>query len=127
VASGAPIVLGLRKISINRSCNKIVHLLVDMNNHIIKGLVDIEALMLVTIVSVVKELGIMHLVIGFKFYKIALGVVRSTMGKINELPIYDVGEMLCKMDFMVVDTNGYDVMLELYFLIKIKHVVDIEQ
>jgi hypothetical protein len=127
VAFGAPTVLGLRKISINQSRNKIVHLLVDMNNHIIKGLVDTKASMLVTIVSVIKELGIMHLVIGFKFYKIALRVVRLAMGKINELPIYDIKEVLCKMDFMVVDTYGYNVMLELYFLIKIKHVVDIEQ
>jgi hypothetical protein len=25
------------------------------------------------------------------------------MGIINELPVYDVGEVVCKMDFMVVD------------------------
>jgi hypothetical protein len=31
------------------------------------------------------------------------------MGRINDLPI-QVGEMVCKMDFMVVDINKYDVL-----------------
>jgi len=47
------------------------------------------------------------------------------MGKINELPVH-VGEIFCKMDFMVVDTYGYDVLLGLDFLIKIGVIVNIE-
>jgi hypothetical protein len=46
------------------------------------------------------------------------------MGKINELPVH--GEIFCKMDFMVVDTYGYDVLLGLDFLIKIGVIVNIE-
>ncbi len=34
---------------------------------------------------------------------------------------------MCKMDFMVMDTNEYDVLFGLNFLIKIGIVVDIEQ
>jgi hypothetical protein len=49
------------------------------------------------------------------------------MGRINELPVYDIREVVWKMDFMVVDTNGYDVLFGLDFLIKIRPIVDIEQ
>ncbi len=42
-----------------------------MNNHIIEGLVNTGVSMLVIVANVVKELGIMHLVIGLKSYKIA--------------------------------------------------------
>jgi hypothetical protein len=48
------------------------------------------------------------------------------MGRINDLPIH-VGEVVCKMNFMVVDIDGYDVLLGLYVFIKIGVVVDIEQ
>jgi hypothetical protein len=50
-------------------------LLVDMNNHIIEGLVNIGALMSNIIVNMIKELGIMHLVVLLKSYKIASNVV----------------------------------------------------
>jgi hypothetical protein len=46
-----------------------------MNNHIIEGLVDTGVSMSVIVDSVVKELSIMHLVIGLESYKIAPGVV----------------------------------------------------
>jgi hypothetical protein len=54
-----------------------------MNNHIIEGLVNTGVSMLVIVANVVKELGIMHLVIGLKSYIIALGVVTWAMGRIN--------------------------------------------
>jgi len=38
-----------------------------------------------------------------------------------------IRETTCSMVFMVVDINNYDVLLGLYFLIKIKVVVDIEK
>jgi hypothetical protein len=47
------------------------------------------------------------------------------MGTIGELLVH-MGKVLCKIDFMVVDTNGYDVLLGLDLLIKIGVVVDIE-
>jgi hypothetical protein len=39
-----------------------------------------------------------------------LGMVIQSMGKFNELLIC-VGEVICRMDFMVVDTYEYDVLL----------------
>lgn len=47
----------------------------EMNNYISEWLIHIKALMLVIIVSVVRELGIMHLVDGSKFYKTTSRVV----------------------------------------------------
>jgi hypothetical protein len=47
----------------------------EMNNYISEGLINIRALMSIIIANVVREFGIMHLVIGFKFYKTILGVV----------------------------------------------------
>jgi hypothetical protein len=46
------------------------------------------------------------------------------MERTNDLPIC-VGEVVCKMNFMVVDIDGYDILLGLDVLIKIG-VVDIE-
>jgi predicted aspartyl protease len=46
-----------------------------MNNHIIQGLIDIGASMLIITINVVRELGIMHLVVSLKSYKIAFRVV----------------------------------------------------
>jgi hypothetical protein len=38
-----------------------------------------------------------------------------------------IGETSCRMVFMVVDTNSYDILLGLDFLIKIGVVLDIKQ
>jgi len=68
--------LTLCMININNSQrSKSLHLLMEINNNISKGLVDTKASMFVLITSMVKELGIMHLVLKSKSYKIASGVV----------------------------------------------------
>jgi hypothetical protein len=64
-----------------------------MNNHIIEGLVDSGASMSIIIISVLRELGIMHLVVGSKSYKTTSRVVIHAMGRINDLPIH-VGEVI---------------------------------
>jgi len=67
------IVPTLRKIYINKTHrSKTLHLLVEINNYVVEGLVDTRASMFVMVVVVVRELGIMHLVIKSEIYKIAL-------------------------------------------------------
>jgi predicted aspartyl protease len=46
-------------------------LLVEINNYVIEGLVDIGASMFIMVVAVIRELGMMHLVIGSEIYKTA--------------------------------------------------------
>jgi len=58
----------LKRISISKNYSKIIHLLVEMNNHIIEGLVDTRASMSIIATSVVRELGIVHLVPRLKSY-----------------------------------------------------------
>ncbi len=54
----------------------------------VEGLVDTRASMFIIMdVAVVRELGIMHLVIGSETYKTTLGVVTQAMGRIDEVPI----------------------------------------
>ncbi len=69
-------------------------MLIEINNYVVEGLVDIEASMSIMVVVVVRELGIMHLVTGFETYKIVFGVVAQAMGRINEvlsrLEVYNV-------------------------------------
>jgi predicted aspartyl protease len=66
----------LRRICINKTHrSKTLHLLVEINNYVVEGLVDIGASMSVMATAMVRELGIMHLVAGFETYKIASGVV----------------------------------------------------
>jgi predicted aspartyl protease len=48
---------------------------VEINNYVVERLVDTGASMSVMAVAVVRELGIMHLVVGSETYKTTLGVV----------------------------------------------------
>jgi hypothetical protein len=71
----------VRKINIHKnSHNKTLHLLVELNNNLLEGLVDTNASMSVMFATVVCELGIMHLVFRFKAYKMASRVVRQPLG-----------------------------------------------
>ncbi len=82
--------------------------------------------MFVLAVVVVKELGIMHLVIGSETYKTTLAVVTQAMGRIDEIFV-KVGGVQCTMTFMVVDMDNYDVLFGLDFLIKIGAIMDVER
>jgi predicted aspartyl protease len=115
------------KICINKMHqNKTLHLLVEINNYVVEGLVDTGASVFVMAVAVVRKLGIMHLVIGFETYKTTSGVVTQALSKIDKVPI-KVGGVLCTMTFIVIDTNSYDILLGLDFLIKIGAIVDVER
>jgi hypothetical protein len=100
--------------------------LVEINGYLIEGLVDTGASMSVMAAAVVRELGMMHLVSGSKTYKTASGVVTQVMGRIEEV-LVKAGGVQCTMTYMVVDTDSYDVLLGLDFLIKIGAVVDVER
>jgi predicted aspartyl protease len=107
----------LRKICINKTHqSKTLHLLVKINNYVVEGLVDTGASMSVMAAAIIKELGMMHLVIGSETYKTASGIVAHALGKIDEVPM-KVGGVQCTMNFMVVDTDSYDVLLGLDFLL----------
>ncbi len=66
----------LRRICINKNHrSKTLHLLVEVNNYVVEGLVDTGASMIVMAAAVVRELGMMHLVTGSETYKTASGVI----------------------------------------------------
>jgi predicted aspartyl protease len=116
-----------RKICINKTHrSKTLHLLVEINNYVVKGLVDTRASMSIMVAVVVRELGMMHLVTGSETYKTVLGVVTQAMGRIDEVPV-KVGGVQCAMTFMVMDMDNYNVFLGLDFLMKIGAVVDVER
>jgi predicted aspartyl protease len=94
-----------------------LHLLVEINNYVVEGLVDIGTSMSIMATTIVKELGIMHLVTKSETYKTMFGVVIQAIGRINKIPI-KVRNVQCTMTFMVVDTDSYDILLGLDFLIK---------
>jgi len=78
----------LRKICINKTHrSKTLHLLVEINNYVVEGLVDTRASMFVVVVAVVRELGMMHLMTGSETYKTASGVVTQALGRIDEVPV----------------------------------------
>jgi hypothetical protein len=80
----------------------------------IEGLVDIGASMSIMVASVVRELGIMHLVAGHETYKMTFNIVTQALKRIIELPV-KVGEIMCQMIFLVVDTDNYDLLFGLDF------------
>jgi predicted aspartyl protease len=117
----------LRRICINKTHrSKTLQLLVEINNYVVEGLVDSGASMSIMVAAMVRELGIMHLIAGFETYKTASGVVTQALGRIDEVPV-KVGGVQCTMTFMVVETDSYDVLLGLDFLIKIGAIVDVER
>jgi hypothetical protein len=117
----------LRRLYISKTHrSKTLHLTIEVNQCLIEGLVDTGASMSVMAAAVVRELGLMHLVSGSETYKTASGAITQAPGRINEVPI-KVGEVRCKMTFMVVDTDSYDILLGLDLLIKIGAIVDVEQ
>jgi predicted aspartyl protease len=117
----------LRKIYVNKThWSKILHLPVEISNCIVEGLVDTGASMSVLAAAVVRELGIMHLVTGNESYKTASRVITRALGRVDEIQVR-IGGIQCAMTFMVVDTDGYDMLLGLDFLMKIGAVVDVEQ
>jgi len=117
----------LRRLCINKTHrSKTLHLSVEVNQCLIEGLVDIGASMSIMAATVVRELGLMHLVTGSEAYKTASGALTQALGRIEEVPI-KVGGVQCRMTFMVVDTDSYDVLLGLDLLIKIGAIVDVEQ
>jgi predicted aspartyl protease len=62
----------LRRICINKTCrSKTFHLLMEINNYVVEGLVDTGVSMFVMATAVVRELGIMHLVARSETYKTA--------------------------------------------------------
>jgi hypothetical protein len=99
---------------------------IEINGYLIEGLVDIGASMSVMAAAVVRKLGVMHLISGSKTYKTASGVVTQAMGRIDEV-LVKARKVQCAMTFMVVDTDSYDVLLGLDFLIKIGAIVDVER
>jgi hypothetical protein len=76
--------------------------------------------------AVVREMGMMHLVSRSETYKTASGMVTQAMGRIDEMSV-KTGGVQCAMTFMIVDTNSYDMLLGLDFLIKIGAIVDVER
>jgi predicted aspartyl protease len=124
MVSAAP---ALRRICVNKTHrSKTLHLSVEINGYLVEGLVDTGASMSVMVVAVVREMGMMHLVSGSESYKTASSIVTQAMGRIDEVSI-KTGGVQCLMTFMVVDTDSYDVLLGLDFLIKIGAIVDVER
>jgi hypothetical protein len=74
--------MAVRRINVNKTHhNKTLHLLVEINNHLVEGLLDIGASMSIMLAGVVRELSIMHLVSRLDSYKTALGVVIQALGR----------------------------------------------
>jgi predicted aspartyl protease len=124
VVSPVPTIKQICVNKMNRS--KTLHLPVEINRCVIKGLLDTGASIFVMAAAIVRELGMMHLIVGSETYKIASGVVTQALGQIDEVPMM-VGGVQCTMTLMVVDTNSYNVLLGLDFLIKIGAIVDVDQ
>jgi predicted aspartyl protease len=124
VVSATP---SLKRICVSKTHrSKTLHLPVDISDCIIEGLVDTGASMSVLAPAVVRELGIMHLVTWNESYKTTSGIVTQALGWVDEVQV-KIGGVQCAMTFMVVDTDGYDVLLGLDFLMKIGAMVDVER
>jgi len=58
-----------------KNCSKTLHLLMEVNDHIVEQLIGKSVSMSIMFAHVVWGLGIMYLIIGNETYKTTLGVV----------------------------------------------------
>ncbi len=78
--------LAIKRVSINIAHHgKTLHLVMEINQALIEGFVDIGASMLVIVAIIVKELGIMHLVVGHETYMTTSSTVTHALGRIIKL------------------------------------------
>jgi hypothetical protein len=92
---------------------------VEINQALLEGLVDIGASMFVMATSVVRELKIMHWVSRHETYKTIFGMITQALGIIIRIPMTK-GKVICQIIFLIVDTNSYDLLLGQIFLWKSK-------
>ncbi len=98
IVNNTPIV---KRTSMNKNYRrKTMHLPVEINNGMIEGLVDTGASMLVIAASIVRELGIMHLVSGHETYKTTSGTITTALGRLDDIHV-QVGNVVCNMVFLV--------------------------
>jgi hypothetical protein len=98
---------------------------VEINQVLLEGLVDTKVSMLIMAPNVVKELGIMHLVLGHETYKTTSSIITQALGKIIDIPV-TLGKVVCQMVFLV-NIDNYDLLVRLDFLIKIGAMGDVEK
>jgi hypothetical protein len=78
------------------------------------------------VANIIQKLGIMHLVSGHETYKTTYGTITTTLGRLDDIHVC-VGNVVCSMVFLVVDTYTRDLLLGLDFVMKIRVVVDVEK
>jgi predicted aspartyl protease len=89
----------VRRISINITYrSKTMHFLMEINNGVIKGLVDTGTSMSVMAANIIQELWIMHLVSKHETYKTTSKIVTTALGRLDDIPVH-VGNVVCNMVF----------------------------
>jgi hypothetical protein len=98
----------ISQINVNRTHhNETLHFVMRSTSPRIEGLVDIKASMYVMAIIVVRELGIIHLVVGREIYNTTFGIVTQALGRINQILII-FSKIICQMVFLVIDMDNYD-------------------
>jgi hypothetical protein len=68
----------------------------------------------------------MHLVLRLETYKTTSGIITTTLGRLDDILVC-VGNVVCSMVFLMVDTYTYDLLLGLNFFMKIGTIVNVEK
>jgi hypothetical protein len=76
--------------------------------------------------NIVRKLGIIQLVSRHETYKTISMTITIALGRLDDILVC-VGNVVCNMVFLVVDTGTYDLLLGLDFLMKIGAMVDVEK
>ncbi len=119
--------LTIRQVYINKTHhNKIFHLVVEINWTLIESFVDTDTSMSIMVANVVKEFGIMHLVLSHKTYKTMSRTITQTLGRITDIPV-TIGKVVCQMIFLVLNIYNYIWSLGLDIFMKIGMIVDLEK
>jgi hypothetical protein len=78
--------LAIRRVSMNKAHHsKILHMVVEINQALIESLVNTRVSMSVMATSVVRELGIMHLMASHETYMTTSSIMTCALGGIKKL------------------------------------------
>ncbi len=66
------------------------------------------------------------MVSGHETYKTTFGTITIALGRLDDILVC-VGNVVCSMVFLVMDTYTYDLLLGLNFLMRIRAMVDVQK
>ncbi len=96
--------LTIRRVSVNKAnCSKTLHLVVEINQALIESLLDTRVSISVMASIIVRELSIMHLVVGHETYMRTSSIVTHALGRIIKFHFVIIQMGACIIQWLILN------------------------